>query len=338
VDQPLNEPWLIAAWPGLGNVAVGAAVYLINSLEMQPVHELAPRGQFAPQHIDIQRGVARTPRMPRSRVFEWRNPGEGRDLLVFVGEAQPQIGGWEICTELMDYAVQRRVTRVVTFAALATQLHPASDPAVYGAVTDPGLLTELHTHAIKLLTEGQIGGLNGVALAAAIERAIPGVCLMAEIPYFAAGVPNLISSRRALEIFTALADVHVELAELQEQGEQVRQALLDLMDRMRAEAERAEEEEEDEEGEEGEEPDEAAAAEPAGPGEQSPGEVQAPSRETTARPGDGLPLEARSRIERLFEDARRNRSAAFRLKEELDRLGVFETYEDRFLDLFRRAE
>lgn len=327
MDQPLNEPWLIAAWPGLGNVAVGAAVYLINSLDMRPVHELAPRGQFAPQHIDIQRGVARTPRMPRSRVFEWRNPGDGRDLLVFVGEAQPQVGGWEICTELMDYAVRREVKRVVTFAALATQLHPASDPTVYGAVTDPGLLTELHAGAVKLLTEGQIGGLNGVALAAAIERSIPGICLMAEIPYFAAGVPNLISSRRALEIFTALANIQVELAELQEQGEQVRQALLDLMERMRAEAERAEAEgeEEGEEPESEEGPAPEAGAEP--PGEAAP-----------ARGGDGLPLEARSRIERLFDEARRDRSAAFRLKEELDRLGVFETYEDRFLDLFRRAE
>lgn len=334
MDQQLNEPWLIAAWPGLGNVAVGAAVYLINTLQMQPVHELAPRGQFAPQHIDIQRGVARSPRMPRSRIFQWRNPGDGRDLLVFVGEAQPQTGGWELCSELMDYAAKRSVKRVVTFAALATQLHPASDPTVYGAVTDPGLLTELRDQEVKLLTEGQIGGLNGVALAAAIDRGIPGLCLMAEIPYFAAGVPNLISSRRALEIFTALSDVDVELAELQEQGETVRQALLDLMERMRAEAERAgaEEDEADDDIDEAAEPLAGAEAGAAGSDE------SADEPDTRPRAPDGLPLEVRSRIERLFDEARKSRSSAFRLKEELDRLGVFELYEDRFLDLFRRAE
>ena len=322
MDHPLRDPWLVAAWPGLGNVAVGAAVYLVNSLDMTPVHELSPRGHFAPQHIDIQRGVARIPRLPRSRVFQWRNPGDGRDLLVFIGEAQPQVGGWDIATELLEYAVRRGVSRVVTFAALATQLHPASDPAVRGAVTDPGLLAELRTHEVEALTEGQIGGLNGVVLAAAIQRSIPGVCLMAEIPYFAAGVPNLISSHCALEVFTALSDIHVDLAELQQQGEAVRAALLELMERMRAEAERQGPESEEELGE-----DDLGAA---------LSEHDEAAEDKTGP--ESLPLEARSRIERLFEQARKDRSAAFRLKEELDRLGVFEVYEDRFLDLFRRAE
>ena len=46
----------------------------------------------------------------------------------------------------------------------------------------------------------------------------------------------------------------------------------------------------------------------------------------------------RARLEQLFEKARRDRNAALQLKEELDRLGVFDQYEDRFLDLFKRAE
>jgi len=47
--------------------------------------------------------------------------------------------------------------------------------------------------------------------------------------------------------------------------------------------------------------------------------------------------DARAQIERLFEDARRDPAKAMPLKNELDRLGVFKKYEDRFLDLFRRA-
>jgi hypothetical protein len=46
----------------------------------------------------------------------------------------------------------------------------------------------------------------------------------------------------------------------------------------------------------------------------------------------------RARLERLFEKARGDHNAAFQLKEELDRLDVFDQYEDRFLDLFKRAE
>jgi hypothetical protein len=42
------------------------------------------------------------------------------------------------------------------------------------------------------------------------------------------------------------------------------------------------------------------------------------------------------RIERLFEAAQADRSEALRLKNELDRWGLFSLYEDRFLDLFER--
>jgi hypothetical protein len=38
----------------------------------------------------------------------------------------------------------------------------------------------------------------------------------------------------------------------------------------------------------------------------------------------------------LFDAARQDRAKAFELKQELDRLGRFAEYEDRFLDLFKR--
>lgn len=46
----------------------------------------------------------------------------------------------------------------------------------------------------------------------------------------------------------------------------------------------------------------------------------------------------REKLEHMFSEARRDRAKAIELKRELDRLGVFEQYEDRFLDLFKRAE
>jgi hypothetical protein len=40
-------------------------------------------------------------------------------------------------------------------------------------------------------------------------------------------------------------------------------------------------------------------------------------------------------VQQLFEEARRDRSRAYELKQELDRMGVFSEFEDRFLDLFK---
>ena len=42
------------------------------------------------------------------------------------------------------------------------------------------------------------------------------------------------------------------------------------------------------------------------------------------------------RIDDLFQAAEKDRSKAFELKQELDRLGIFKEYEDRFLDLFKK--
>ena len=50
-----------------------------------------------------------------------------------------------------------------------------------------------------------------------------------------------------------------------------------------------------------------------------------------------LDARARRRLERLFVRAREDRTQALELKAELDRLGVFKDYEDRFLDLFKQG-
>jgi len=55
-----------------------------------------------------------------------------------------------------------------------------------------------------------------------------------------------------------------------------------------------------------------------------------------AQDENGIPLEARQRIDELFGAVKRGHVPPARLKAELDRWGVFAVYEDRFLDLFRR--
>lgn len=50
----------------------------------------------------------------------------------------------------------------------------------------------------------------------------------------------------------------------------------------------------------------------------------------------GVPADARRRIEELFGEVRRGETAAAVLKEELDRWGLFEDYQDRFLGIFRK--
>jgi hypothetical protein len=50
----------------------------------------------------------------------------------------------------------------------------------------------------------------------------------------------------------------------------------------------------------------------------------------------GVPMDARVRLEELFKKVGQGEAEPNTLKEELDRWNLFEEYEDRFLSLFRK--
>ncbi len=316
----LHDPWLIAVWPGMGNVAIGAGAYLVDKLGAELVHELPSRHLFDLQQVEIKGGLVKARRFPRSLFFEWKDPASRQDVLIFIGEGQPSTGGYGFCHKLLDYAMQRGVKRLFTFAAMATQLHPSQPPRVFGVATDSDGLKGMEALDVEILQEGQISGLNGVLLAAGAERGIPGACLLGELPFFAVGVPNPRASQAALEVFTALAGIEVDFTAMSKQAKAVEKGLLELLEKMK-EASR----QQSEGGEEGFTVPEFAAQ-----------DEKEEKEEATKEPS--LDYATRRRIEAMFEDAGQDRSRAFQLKEELDRLGVFGQYEDRFLDLFKKAD
>jgi proteasome assembly chaperone (PAC2) family protein len=321
-ESAQRETWLVAAWPGMGNVGVGAAAYLVGKLGANMIHELTSQDLFDLDHIDVKHGMATPGRLPRSMFFLWHNPVGERDLLIFIGEAQPSARGLAFCHRLLEYALQRRITRVFTFAAMATQLHPSDAPRVFGVATSRDLIDQLRPHEVNILQEGQISGLNGVLLAAAIERGLPGLCLLGELPFFAAGVPNPKASQAVLEVFSNLAEIDIDFAELREQAEAVEQGLLELLEKMKQAA--SEQQDSDEEG----------FSVPEFARGQDPGDDEPQQRNEQP----ALDAAQRQKIESMFATAARDRSKAFALKQELDRLGVFKQFEDRFLDLFKAAQ
>jgi proteasome assembly chaperone (PAC2) family protein len=334
-----QAPWLIAAWPGMGNVAVIVAGYLIRQLEMTQVGEMPNSDFFDISEVEVKDSLIVPVQMPRGLFFKWTNPRRsGRDLVVFLGEAQPATGTYRYAQEFVKYVKDLGVERIVTFASMASALHPARDPKVSGVATDAEMLDELHKAEVQTVSAGQIGGLNGLVLATGMEEGIPGIALLAEIPFFAAGVPNPKAARAALSVFTILAGIDLSLEELNQHAEVVDRALIDAYERMQEEqADDDEGETEEGEGEavvEGTEGEETAEGESETTAEgPQPEQVEAPKK-----PGDSLDPASRRRIERLFDAAKKDRSSAMALKGELDRLGVFTEYENRFLDLFRRAD
>jgi proteasome assembly chaperone (PAC2) family protein len=301
----LTHPWLVAVWPGMGNVALNAGIYLLAKLDMNVIAELEAGDLFDVDHVEVKDGIIHTGRRPRNRFFVWTDPNRRHDLVVFLGEAQPPIGKYPFCRQLLDYARELGVERVFTFAAMATQMHPEHRSRVFGAATDEESLAELKRLELELLEDGHIGGLNGVLLGVAAENGLRGACLLGEMPHIFSQLPFPKASLAILEVFTTITGIDLDLTELSEQAKVMEQQLGELLARVEQTY-----------------------------GQQYPAEEKTYGRETPEE--EQVSSADKQRIEGLFEQVGKDRSKAFELKQELDRLGVFKEYEDRFLDLFKK--
>ena len=56
-SEQLHEPWLVAVWPGMGNVALGAGTYLVEKLGAKWLANLSARDLFDVDHVDFGGGL-----------------------------------------------------------------------------------------------------------------------------------------------------------------------------------------------------------------------------------------------------------------------------------------
>jgi proteasome assembly chaperone (PAC2) family protein len=300
-----NKPWLIAVWPGMGQVAVSAGYYLMAKLEMRALAEVAARELFDVEQVEVKDGLIRAGKLPRNQFFIGKDPSGRRDIIVFIGESQPPLGKYSFCKKILDFAAQAGVERVYTFAAMATNMHPQRDPRVFAAATTPELLDEMKEHGLQVLEEGQISGLNGILLGAAVEAGMNGGCLLGEMPHMFGGHPFPAAPLAILRKFAQLGGFELDLSELEAEVESMNERLGELL----ADTEQS---------------------------LRNGGAAEVPEEFGTPAVERKLNSKQEREIEELFRQALADKAKAYELKTMLDRLGVFSDYEDRFLDLFKR--
>ena len=230
----LVNPTLIAAWPGVGNVALIAVTYLKDKLKAKPLGELDPQGFFDLGGVFIKDNLIELPEFPHSAFYYWKSRGQKNDLLIFLSEAQPPIGAYEYVCKVLDIADSFKTKRVYTLAAAITEHHP-DEPRVLGAATSPELLDELKRHNVVPAGDFYVAGLNGLLLGAAKERDMEGICLLGETVKYAAKLANPRSSQAVLEVLTKLLQVNIDMAELKEFAEGTEKQLRQIGDEMRRE-------------------------------------------------------------------------------------------------------
>ncbi|MCK4353342.1 PAC2 family protein [candidate division WOR-3 bacterium] len=220
------------------------------------------------------------------------------DVIIFEGETQlKEELGISLANRILDLAQSLEVTRIFTGAAFPLPMSYEEPSKIYGVANMKSAREFLFTNNIKIMENGQISGLNGLLLEFARQRDIPSICFLATIPLYAVNLPNPKASKAIIETFERILKVRISTTALDLQIQKFEDEMFTVEQKIK---------------------------------EQIRGESAMESEEGEA------PDYIKQRIENLFHVAKYDKSKAYLLKKELDKWDLFDLYEDRFLDLFKK--
>ncbi|MFP4162880.1 MAG: PAC2 family protein [Chitinispirillaceae bacterium] len=312
-----TPPVMFAAWPGMGDVGLTAMEYIRQGVDAHMFAELDMTPFYSPEEVVVSEGMVSFPEIPKSIFLEQHNP----DVVFF--ESTLQMAGADAITvaqAVLDVAHKIKAKRIFTAAAFPYPMSYTSESRVFAAANSQKLLRSMRGYGIEPMPEGFISGLNGLLLGIAASRDIEAACILATIPSYASGILYPKGSLAIVKTLARIADLQIDTSELEKESEEYEQSYAEIEERLRQIFPSIAEGDEEFGSESG---------------------IPFPPEQTEEeQEREKIPEYVMNRIEQLFNEVAKskNRERARELKAELDKWGIFDLYEKRFLDLFREEE
>jgi len=327
----LKNPYLVCAWPGMGEVAFKATTYLIGQIKAEEFAEIPPEDFFYSTGSIVQGGILKIPEFPYGKFYYWKNPAtkicttnigasansyggggksERHDLIIFISNAQPDLAkADDYCKRIIYIAKAFKVKSIISFAAMPQAIDHTQQSKVWFTATSKETINILTKYNFELLSEGQISGMNGLFLGIAKKEGFDGFCLLGEIPLYTIQIENPKASYAVLDALARILKIQIDFNRLIDEAHGMEGEINKLLDYLKLGA-------------------------PAGPiGEEDIERIKKSLTQLTK-----LPLSVKDNIERLFTQAKADITKAKELKAELDKWSAYKEYEDRFLDLFKKKK
>jgi uncharacterized protein len=294
------NPIMIAAWPGMGNVALGTVDYIRRKLKAVRFAEIRTDPLAALDAVEVRSGLSKIPKTPLSTFYYTKDP----DIILFEGEVQPAgRAGIDLLNKVLGVAADHKVSRIFTGAAFPMPIGYKDDSEIYAAANKESLRDHLKDFGIRLMEGGHISGLNGLLLGFAAKKGIDAICLLATMPQYAISLPNPKASSAIIEALNKMLDISIDVRELAGYIKDMEERMAIIEDKVK----------------------DAIIID----------EDPIESRPNHEKKIPGYIME---RIEKLFIEAKGDKAKASSLKNELDRWDLYPQYEDRFLDLFKENQ
>ena len=294
------NPVMIAAWPGMGNVALGTVDYIRRKLKAVRFAEIKTDPLAALDAVEVRSGLSKFPKTPLNTFYYTKDP----DMILFEGEVQPAgRSGIELLNKVLGVAADQKVSRIFTGAAFPMPISYKDVSEIYAAANKESLRVYLKDSGIRLMEGGHISGLNGLMLGFAAKKGIDAICLLATMPHYAISLPNPKSSSAIIEALNRMLSISIDVRELNGYIKDMEERMAIIEDKVK----------------------DVIA-------------IEEESVESYPHHEKKIPVYIMERIEKLFIEAKGDKKKASSLKNELDRWGLYSQYEDRFLDLFKENQ
>ncbi len=294
------NPVMIAAWPGMGNVALGTVDYIRRKLKAVRFAEIKTDPLAALDAVEVKSGLSKIPKTPLSTFYYVKSP----EMILFEGEVQPSgRSGIELLNKVISVAVDQKVSRIFTGAAFPMPISYKDASEIYGAANKEVLRDYLKESGIRLMDRGHISGLNGLMLGFAAKKGIDAICLLATMPHYAISLPNPKASSVIIETLNKMLKISIDARELDVYIKEMEERMAIVEDKVKDVI-----------------------------------TIEEESIKLHPHHEKKIPGFIVKRIEKLFVEAKEDRNKASSLKNELDRWDLYGLYEDRFLDLFKENQ
>jgi proteasome assembly chaperone (PAC2) family protein len=251
-EPKLNNPILVACWPGIGNIGVIAVDILRRAMAAEEFGEIESWEFFYPRRVLIRNGELKDLEFP-SNKFYFKKTGK-RDVLFFIGEEQPADGAkvyaegakaYRMANLVIDVALKFGCRRVYTSGAAVAPIHHTARSRVWVVPNSEDLIGELKSYENTILMsdiegrdgQGNITGLNGLLLGVAGKRGLEAICVMGEVPIYIHGfpIPYPKGSKSVLEVLSTALGIEVPMDEINALVQQSESEIDSVYERLPAE-------------------------------------------------------------------------------------------------------
>jgi predicted ATP-grasp superfamily ATP-dependent carboligase len=289
---------MVAGFQGPGFLGATATRYLLNSLHAVSFAAVDISDCLYPDGIHFIDGIAQPPTGPVCFLYYSME----KNVVVLVSNAMGGgVGANAIADRVLQAAKTLDIQRIILLSSYLHDMHSNQATQIFAAAGNKKILDAMIQASALSAGTSQLKGIEGLLLGKCAADGLDAACLMATMPHYFMETYYPKAAIAQLQILEKILALKIESAALIKMTAEFDLVLAEIERRFEKIAEiiKADDELQDLEDEE-------------------------------------VPGHIIQRIERLFIEAEVDKSQAKRLRDELTRWGLFDLYEDRFLDLFSK--